>query len=140
MKSQQASFPFQYAAFIGYASRSPKTCLDSYSRCPLKPGELLQMYAARGQPTIRVQDASAAVMMDPVSPMRQSGYHHHDETESSAASPWSNSVRKPTSGYDLLKDTLRDVLLGKKSIPKRRPSSATDDDGRAYITIQFSRR
>ncbi|EEC17292.1 hypothetical protein IscW_ISCW013116 [Ixodes scapularis] len=130
-RSREASFPFQYAAFIGYASRSAQTCQDTYSRCPLEPGELLRMYAARGEPRLQVQGATAAVSLAPCTQSPLSFAPRGSNTLSGMQSA------KPSSGYGLLRDMLRGALLGGMTTPK--PSDAADDS-RAFITIHLSGR
>ncbi|KAL1482741.1 hypothetical protein MTO96_033584 [Rhipicephalus appendiculatus] len=143
-KSRLASFPFQYAAFIGHASRSARTCSETYGRCRLRPGELIEMYAARGQPRLRVQGSSAALTVLPASSTRDisaasvdgpRGSAKKDMSTAAALSP-KYALNTGSSGYDLLKKMLKDVLAGRKSL--KRPSA--EDESRALITIQFSGR
>ncbi|XP_070395638.1 uncharacterized protein [Dermacentor albipictus] len=147
-RSRLSSFPFQYAAFIGHASRSARTCSETYGRCRLRPGELIEMYAARGQPKLSVQGSSAALSILPASaPLgtatsAPSILGARDSAKKNAvnvamASPY-HGFNKGSSGYDMLKNMLKDVLMGRKSF--KRPTSAQDDESRALITIQFSGR
>ncbi|KAH7946862.1 hypothetical protein HPB52_005214 [Rhipicephalus sanguineus] len=145
-KSRLASFPFQYAAFIGHASRSGRTCSETYGRCRLRPGELIEMYAARGQPRLRVQGSSAALTVLPASFTRdapkpsvdgQRGIAQKDAPNAALLSP-QYVLNTGSSGYDLLKKMLKDVLVGRKSF--KRPSAPAEDESRALITIQFSGR
>ncbi|KAK8783579.1 hypothetical protein V5799_010056 [Amblyomma americanum] len=106
------------------------------------------MYASRGQPRLRVQGNSAALSVLPAAGTSRGSsanvLGHRDGAAQEAingavASPYpSLSSGSSTSGYDMLKKMLKDVLMGRKSL--KRPSSIRDDDSRALITIQFSGR
>ncbi|KAH9381630.1 uncharacterized protein LOC144151466 [Haemaphysalis longicornis] len=151
-QSRLSSFPFQYAAFIGHASRSTRTCGETYTRCTLRPNELLEMYASRGQPRLRVQGTSAALTVLPAGAHNgvQAGsktLRHRDGVTNESTGGGTPTIgathftgahtKGSSSGYDMLKSMLKDVLLGRK--PAKRPSTSPDQSD-AFLTIQFSGR
>ncbi|CAN7942842.1 unnamed protein product [Ixodes hexagonus] len=140
-RSREASFPFQYAAFIGHASRSAQTCQDTYSRCPLEPGELLRMYAARGEPRLQVAGNSAQVSLAPCPqepPMATLPRGAGGASQQALSAALGSALgARPSSGYGLLRDVLRGALLGGMTTPK---TSAAAEESRAFITIHLSGR
>ncbi|KAH8021734.1 hypothetical protein HPB51_016682 [Rhipicephalus microplus] len=102
------------------------------------------MYAARGQPRLRVQGSSAALTVLPTGSTRGTSTAHADGQRESAtkdapvaaALPPQYSLNTGSSGYDLLKKMFKDALASRKYF--KRPSA--EDESRTLITIQFSRR